>query len=348
MLALSTSFHLLFKGRVTGMSGIYFGVITADNKSSPWKLCFILISILTSVITWQIVGFDPISSSEPNWFDHPTVLIHNLSKPGYFIAGFLVGLGTKLGNGCTSGHGVCGLPRFSIRSWVYVPIFVVWAMMTATLRHYYPFLDEPDMHFETIDYSVIINQSFFLTGWGCFFFCFYYYKRFTRAFLIDILTTAMTAFVFALGLIISGMCRRSKILGFLILNSNWDVSLLIVLCTAVGVNLVSFLYIVKIRRKTIFNESLEIPTNTTIDRKLVLGGVMFGIGWGLGGLCPGPGFVLFPFLTPQISFFWFLGLTFGQFLVKIWEEFNKNQEGNSKFVDTPKTKETNTTKISIH
>ena len=45
MLAVATSFHLLVKGRVTGMSGIYFGVITADNKSSPWKLCFILISI---------------------------------------------------------------------------------------------------------------------------------------------------------------------------------------------------------------------------------------------------------------------------------------------------------------
>ena len=326
LIALSTSFHLLFKGRITGMSGIYFGVITSDNKSAYWKIFFILMTFLTTIVTWEIVGFDSLGDDYPNLFDHPNFLISNLNKPGYFLAGIFVGLGTKLGNGCTSGHGVCGLPRLSIRSLVYVPIFVAFAIITATFRSYVPFLDGDDMNFDTTDYSVIINMVFVLAGWGMLFFCFYYYSKFTSAFLIDMIVTGFTGIVFALGLIISGMCKRSKILGFLILNSSWDYSLMIVLCTAVGINFVTFYYIVQIKKETVFGEHLEIPTNNKIDGKLILGGVLFGIGWGLGGLCPGPGFVLFPFLTPHITLFWFLGLTLGQYAVKIYEERNKEKE----------------------
>ena len=210
LIAISTSFHLLFKGRITGMSGIYFGVITADNKSAYWKIFFILMAFLTAIVAWEIVGFDKLAEDYPNLFDHPQFLISNLNKPGYFLAGLFVGLGTKLGNGCTSGHGVCGLPRFSIRSWVYVPIFLVVAIVTATLRYYVPFLDSDDMNFETIDYSVIINAAFVLTGWGVLFYCLYYYSKFTWALLTDILVTACTGIVFAIGLIVPECAKEAK------------------------------------------------------------------------------------------------------------------------------------------
>ena len=61
-------------------------------------------------------------------------MVSGLSFVGFGLGGLLVGIGTKLGNGCTSGHGVCGLPRFSVRSWVSVPVFMIAAIIIANIR----------------------------------------------------------------------------------------------------------------------------------------------------------------------------------------------------------------------
>lgn len=321
LISIATSFNLFFKGRITGMSGIYFGLITHDPKTFHWKALFVMTSIMTSIVVWEITKFDPVGTDYPNFFDPPAILVRNLSQGGYFLAGLLVGIGTKLGNGCTSGHGVCGIPRFSIRSWVYVPIFVICAIITATFRYYVPFLDEDDASdLLTKNYDSVMEGSVLITGWGLLLYFFYFFSKLTKEDFIEICVTMITAIVFALGLIISGMNKRSKILGFLIMGEDWDASLLLVLVAAVGLNLFTFYYIIKIHKKTVFNEKLEIPSNNKIDKKLILGGISFGLGWGLGGLCPGPGYVLFPFLTPHISFFWFFGLTVGQYFVKIVDE----------------------------
>lgn len=68
-------------------------------------------------------------------------MVGKLDIVGFGIAGFLTGVGTKMSNGCTSGHGVCGLPRFSIRSWVAVGTFLSVAFGLATLKFHVPFLD---------------------------------------------------------------------------------------------------------------------------------------------------------------------------------------------------------------
>ena len=64
-------------------------------------------------------------------YQTPLEMVQGLSLVGFGIGGLLVGFGTKLGNGCTSGHGLCGLPRFSKRSWLSVPIFFGVALLTA-------------------------------------------------------------------------------------------------------------------------------------------------------------------------------------------------------------------------
>ncbi|MEQ4510519.1 MAG: YeeE/YedE thiosulfate transporter family protein, partial [Dickeya sp.] len=70
------------------------------------------------------------------FFHHPDVTL-STSTPGLLLAGFLVGVGTRLGSGCTSGHGVCGLSRFSIRSLVVTLVFMVVGFATATLIGYF-------------------------------------------------------------------------------------------------------------------------------------------------------------------------------------------------------------------
>ena len=96
--------------------------------------------------------------------------------------------------------------------------------------------------------------------------------------------------VFGIGLIAAGMTQPLKVQAFLDLAGAWDPSLALVMGGAVCVGLVAFAW-ARRRNRTLDGQPIEWPTATQIDAPLVLGGVMFGIGWGLAGLCPGPAIV---------------------------------------------------------
>lgn len=97
------------------------------------------------------------------------------------------------------------------------------------------------------------------------------------------------------------MVRRSKVLGFLGLGKEWDPSLAFVLGGACLPNFFTFNYMIKKKKKPVFNSKLEVPTNKVIDWKLIVGASIFGIGWGLGGLCNF--FFYFEFIKIYIYFF---------------------------------------------
>lgn len=100
----------------------------------------------------------------------------------------------------------------------------------------------------------------------------------------------LAGLVFGLGLLISGMANPDKVLGFLDLAGPWDPSLALVMVGAIMVGVVG---VAVARRRTLsfLGVSISLPTNTRIDKRLVLGGLTFGVGWGLAGFCPGPGLV---------------------------------------------------------
>lgn len=105
-----------------------------------------------------------------------------------------------------------------------------------------------------------------------------------------ILTSLLAGLVFGLGLILSGMANPAKVLGFLDLAGAWDPSLALVMGGAVAVSALAFTW-VRRRRVSLLGAALRLPTARTIDRRLVLGSVVFGVGWGLAGFCPGPALV---------------------------------------------------------
>jgi len=96
--------------------------------------------------------------------------------------------------------------------------------------------------------------------------------------------------VFALGLGVSGMTDANKVIGFLNLAGDWDPSLAFVMVGAIGVHLLLYRLILK-RKSPIFGDCFHVPTRRDINPKLVGGSALFGMGWGLGGFCPGPGLV---------------------------------------------------------
>ena len=104
------------------------------------------------------------------------------------------------------------------------------------------------------------------------------------------ITEFFAGLLFGLGLLISGMTDPAKVLGFLDLFGAWDPSLAFVMGGAIFVGF--FAYALARKRTTNFlGGALQLPKSSEIDKRLVLGGLTFGVGWGLAGFCPGPGIV---------------------------------------------------------
>ena len=96
--------------------------------------------------------------------------------------------------------------------------------------------------------------------------------------------------IFGLGLIVSGMTDPSKVIGFLDLAGRWDPSLAFVMAGAIAVGIFAYRFARK-RAAAFLGGAMRLPAAREMDRRLVLGSLAFGIGWGLGGLCPGPAIV---------------------------------------------------------
>ena len=105
---------------------------------------------------------------------------------------------------------------------------------------------------------------------------------------MQLLVSLICGILFGVGLTLSQMVDPNKVLNFLDLFGNWDPSLAFVMIGGISVFSLGYFTIIKKRSKPILAEQFALPTNTLLDKKLVLGAMLFGLGWGLTGICPGP------------------------------------------------------------
>jgi uncharacterized protein len=115
---------------------------------------------------------------------------------------------------------------------------------------------------------------------------------------MEFLIAFISGVIFSIGLIVSQMVDPAKLIGFLDIFGQWDYSLLFVLGGAVGLNLITFRFIKK--RKSLIGQELCLPTKSRVDYKIIVGAILFGIGWGLVGVCPGPALVNFITMKSEI------------------------------------------------
>ena len=118
-IGIASAFMMLSTGRIAGISGIAFNGVS-EPQTQHWSLMFLFGLVLGSALFHFMSGV-PVPGLD-------------LSIPLLVTGGVLVGFGTKLGSGCTSGHGICGLARFSKRSLVAVVVFMTTAMLTVFVR----------------------------------------------------------------------------------------------------------------------------------------------------------------------------------------------------------------------
>ncbi len=132
---------------------------------------------------------------------------------------------------------------------------------------------------------------------------------------MSVFTAFLAGLVFGFGLIVSGMADPAKVTGFLDLAGAWDPSLACVMAGAIAVGVAGYRF-VRRRERSLLGAPVQIPTSRRIDRRLVLGSVLFGIGWGLAGICPGPALVLVGAGVPE-GFVFVLAMLAGMVLFEL-------------------------------
>lgn len=125
--------------------------------------------------------------------------------------------------------------------------------------------------------------------------------------------------LFAAGLIISGMTQPQNIINFLDITGNWSPLLLLVMLGAIGVYMPAYYFFIKKKEKPLLEEKFFIPLKGKIDKKLIFGSGIFGIGWGISGFCPGPALTSLA-VNNQASVY-VLSFIVGMLLVKFFAKF---------------------------
>lgn len=137
---------------------------------------------------------------------------------------------------------------------------------------------------------------------------------------MQIVMALIVGLIFGLGLIVSGMADPSKVLNFLDLAGEWDPSLAFVMGGAILVSFFAFRFAV-MRQKSILGQALRLPNATHVDLRLIVGSLLFGMGWGLVGYCPGPALVSLTTGNPK-SIIFIVAMLAGMVIFEGWERLS--------------------------
>ncbi|PWY93539.1 YeeE/YedE family integral membrane protein [Aspergillus sclerotioniger CBS 115572] len=284
---------LLHNGSVLGISSLLSGAVlnpTPDNMS-------IIAGLVSSVV--PVALFMP--TLIPSYPPAPSSWLSFMSTVG---TGFLLGWGTKNGRGCTSGHMLCGISRMSPRSFIATAVFFTTALLTANFvaggnippcagevpcyMPVYPATGEIIFMVGTTILASVMN--FFVVP-----------RTLDRSHRSRTIFSYLAGLEFGMGLLFSGMADPAKVLrffAFLSDPSRFDPSLALIIVFGIGPSLATYLSIrpgqhtdEKVEQsKPTLAERWQLPTATVadIDWRFVAGAMVFGLAWGLRGVCPGP------------------------------------------------------------
>jgi len=268
---------LMKKGYISGMNSMLDTIfIKTDDFQYRWKTLWLSVFILFGIVLSQ--KSKNVESLPLNMFT--------------FISFFILAFGVRMAQGCTSGHGINGLARLSKRSFVAVAVFFGCAVLTST------FFTTLKIH-----NTKSINNNILIPILGIMTWIVYAYKKTVpkdennSINPFNVMAVTISASLFAGGLVLSKMYQFSIVKDFLNLKSkNWNFGLLIVFGSAVLVSLMGYQLVGKMEKPlTLTCEQTYIkdeeckfmlPKRNQINTKLIVGSSLFGIGWGLTGMCP--------------------------------------------------------------
>jgi len=277
MIGLGAITLLLTTGYVSGMNSMLDTVfIDTEDFQYRWKTLWLSVFLVIGILLSK--KFKRVESLPLNAFT--------------FLGFFILAFGVRMAQGCTSGHGINGLARLSKRSFIAVILFFSFAVITATGFKTLP-----------IHKTDTINKNIYIPLIAVLIWVYYAFDKTTKKDenkainIYNILAIILSAGLFSGGLYYSGMYEFSVVKNFLNLkNPNWNYGLLIVFMIAVGVSFLGYRLIDNMDKP--FTKTCEqtyikdeeckfmLPKRNTITKKLIIGSILFGIGWGITGMCP--------------------------------------------------------------
>lgn len=341
LLGIASIAKLALTGRVLGVSESFKRPLTGDVRGSD--AAFVAGLLFAGAMHTAISGGVAAMPHEP---------MVPLAQAA--LAGFLVGVGSSLGNGCTSGHGICGNARLSPRSMAYTCVFMLFGFGAATLAgtnaalgiaeasalrnvaypaaaslaHWAALAAAAVAAFAALGFlasgnrgsstartrgrgssgktgdagldPILVSESD-TVGATTNAQRTFNNERSTnvqrrlpsaRQKKLDVVSDFVVGAIFGAGLVVSGLIHPAKVSGFLSATSAaWDPSLALVMGGALALCVPGFALVRKTVKSPACAADFSTPTATRIDAKLAVGGMCFGIGWGIGGICPGPAVV---------------------------------------------------------
>lgn len=268
---------------------------------SKWQLS----TIAGFLLTPSLVCFLSQSKNlNTQLFEQPADFFSGLNFVSMIISGFLLGAGAKLTGGGLDTYGFYGLVRCSKRSILTVATILGMGGLTNLLRNTYMSAGDTSL----LDFSVNIDSRIALNV-PVLLLTFDIIKN--KARLINTLKTFFAGCLLAVGLIISGMAYRSKMLGFLSYDYSWDPFLLYVIVGAITSSFIMFKLLLKNH-----NFTREKWLSSKLDARLVIGSLLYGIGLGITGMTPGTGLLLVPVYLPQIIICFLPSLALGNVIAE--------------------------------
>lgn len=282
LIQLATTSYLAECGKTIGFSSVIYNSVFSQSRNTI-SICIGL--LISSLVCYNVI---------PEYV--PLPLSMNYSFNRIILAATLVGWGSSWGSGCTSGHMLCGISLMRKRSIVATLVFCSTAMVVANFYSAQNLSQcvEPcyTISFDTLSstklrllfllsFAVIINRI----------------KSTSAQF-----SGFKAGFVFGLGLFISGMANPEKPLRFLSVfhPSKFDPSLFMIVLFAIIPNIATWKNITR-RSHPSVESSFNLPTITDTPPKFIVGNILFGLGWGILGVCPGPGFITSIFSVSGIT-----------------------------------------------
>ncbi|CAA7271535.1 unnamed protein product [Cyclocybe aegerita] len=279
---------LVLNGNVFGISGfVHRGI-----RGSIEGLAGVAGLVLSGAVVANLEGNGPVPLS--------------LSLPKVLLSGFLVGLGTKLANGCTSGHMICGVSRFSLRSIAATATFFTTGVISSQIFHRdLPATSSMDWSLGPNGANLIALQAIPLS------LSLILYALNPNASTKDecdcskdqppnpprralrALTFVATALQFGFALRLSNLTEATRVLSFLLpIHPAFDPSLAFLAAGALPLGMFLYHYMRGSERPCLGGDC-SVPKGGEIDARLLIGSSIFGVGWGLAGICPGPALVNF-------------------------------------------------------
>ncbi|CAG9329260.1 unnamed protein product [Blepharisma stoltei] len=286
LVSLATALNLLVMGRITSVSSMIISISRFYVNSSGlfWRISFLL-GLLNSVLFFRVYLGDTIYGIRV--FDVLSSM-SDLSLPQWIIGSFFIGMSTNLGGDFIVYHIICGLPRLSRRSMLGTAIVILFGAITLSYRHSIPsFENKGIIDSQTMDtYLSFIGDSFsgvyliYIISFGV-----HLISKAKKADKIDPLFSFAIGIIFGLGFILSGLCRRTKVIGFLNFGDNWDPTIAYSIVAMVGFNWFGFNLIFKNVTTPLLQGNFNPIIDGGINMSFCIGAALFGIGWGILGFC---------------------------------------------------------------